>query len=239
MSAGWSRERLLREVVESPRRAFIPIEGTRVIERSGWLQLITPSFPRGGFNDVARAELADDEADSVIDSTIAEYVKLGLEFRWIVGPDSRPTDLAERLDRRGLVRHQVSGMVRVLDGYQEPVADRSIAVESIDLSNESEFSRVTALGWKMDRESLSAYHRQVLSPVGHRHHLFLARLDGEAVGSASFVAGDYSAYLMGGVVLSPFRGRGIYRALVAARVRGAKQLGLSLATCQAGKMSAP
>jgi GNAT superfamily N-acetyltransferase len=44
---------------------------------------------------------------------------------------------------------------------------------------------------------------------------------------------------MGGVVLPALRGRGVYRALVSARLEHARSRGISLATCQAGRMSAP
>jgi GNAT superfamily N-acetyltransferase len=239
VAACWSREQLLREIVESPRRAFLPLAGTKVIERPGWFQLITPSMPHGGFNDVAFSKLSDDEADGVIDATIAEYTRLGLEFRWFVGPDSGPADLAERLARRGLVRHELSGMARQVDMFDAPPADRSIAVEHVDAISEPEFSRVTALGWKMDESSLGAYYRNVLRQPARGHHLFLVRLAGEPAGSASYVANADSAYLMGGVVLPAFRGRGLYRALVAERLRHATSRGISLATCQAGRMSAP
>jgi GNAT superfamily N-acetyltransferase len=229
---------LLRAVVEAPRRAFVPMPGTQVIERAGWLQLITPSFPRGGFNDVAYSRLKDEEADGVIDATIAEYARLDLEFRWIVSPDSTPLDLADRLERRGLIRHEVSGMVRATNAFEAPRIEGDIAVEHIELKSEAAFSHVTARGWKMDEASLATYHRLVLAEP-ERHHLFLARLNGEPAASASYVAGEDSAYLMGGVVLPAFRGRGLYRSLVATRVRHARDRGLSLATCHAGRMSAP
>lgn len=239
MIAGWSREQLLREVVESPRRAFLPLAATKVIERSGWLQLITPSIPRGGFNDVAFSNLREDEADGVIDRTIAEYTRFGLEFRWFVGPDSGPADLADRLERRGLVRHEVSGMARRIDPIDAAPSDDGIAVDHVDAIAEPAFSRVTAMGWKMDEAALAAYHRHVLSRPSCGHHLFLARLAGEASGTASYVANARSAYLMGGVVLPALRGRGVYRALVSARLEHARSRGISLATCQAGRMSAP
>jgi hypothetical protein len=47
----------LREVLEPPRRAFIPLSDTQVIERPGWLQLITPSLRQGGLNEVAHSVL--------------------------------------------------------------------------------------------------------------------------------------------------------------------------------------
>src|SRR6218665_1780074 len=92
----------LREVLETPRRAFLPLPDTQVIERPGWLQLITPSLRQGGLNEVTFSALDEKEADAVIDETLEGYRRLGLRFRGGGGPDSRPADLAERLARRGL-----------------------------------------------------------------------------------------------------------------------------------------
>lgn len=63
----------LREVLEAPRRAFLPLPDTQVIERPGWLQLITPSLRQGGLNEVAYSALDEMEADAVIDETLEVY----------------------------------------------------------------------------------------------------------------------------------------------------------------------
>ncbi|HYO65694.1 MAG TPA: hypothetical protein VEU33_06390, partial [Archangium sp.] len=81
-----TRAERLREVLETARRAFIPLPDTQVIERPGWLQLITPSLRQGGLNEVAYSALDEKEADAVIDETLEQYRRLGLRFRWSVGP---------------------------------------------------------------------------------------------------------------------------------------------------------
>ena len=103
MIAGMSREELLHEALVRSRESFVPFPGLELRRRAGWVQLVTPLFRSGGFNEVALAQLEADEADAVIDATIAEYDALGIRFRWTVGPDSRPADLGARLARRGLV----------------------------------------------------------------------------------------------------------------------------------------
>lgn len=95
-------DELLHEVLVASRRAFVPLPDTRVIERPGWMQLITPSLRTGGMNEVCLATLPPDEADAIIDRTLAEYREQGIRFRWTVGPDSSPADLVQRLRSRGL-----------------------------------------------------------------------------------------------------------------------------------------
>jgi GNAT superfamily N-acetyltransferase len=63
--------------------------------------------------------------------------------------------------------------------------------------------------------------------------MFLARWDGEPAAIASYVTFPRSAYLLGGFVLPRFRGRGLYRALIQARLADACARGIALATSHA------
>ncbi|WNG47692.1 GNAT family N-acetyltransferase [Archangium minus] len=234
----WSER--LREVLEPPRRAFIPLPDTQVIERPGWLQLITPSLRQGGLNEVAYSALDEKEADAVIDETLEVYRRLGLRFRWSVGPDSRPADLAERLERRGLRRSETLGMIRgTAEAPASPEGD--VTVEQVDERTVEEYSRTMVEGWEMDDPApLLAFNRLVLADPNDRHRLFLARYRGSPAGTAGLVAFERSVYLLGGVVLPAFRERGLYRALVTARLRYAAGRGIPFATSHArASTSAP
>jgi GNAT superfamily N-acetyltransferase len=234
-----TRSERLREVLEPPRRAFIPLPDTQVIERPGWFQLITPSLRQGGLNEVALSALDEKEADAVIDETLETYRRLGLRFRWSVGPDSRPVDLAERLARRGLRATKVRGMIR----GTEPIpleAEGNVTVEEVDERAVAEFSRIMAEGWAMDPAPIETFNRLVLAQPDRRHRLFLARYQGTAAGTAGCVVFERSVYLLGGVVLPAFRRRGLYRALVASRIRYAAERGIPFVTSHArASTSAP
>ena len=106
---------LLEEVIVAPRRAFPRLPDLQVIERPGWLQIVTPSIKTGGLNEVIYSLLDERGADAKIDSAIATYRDLGLKFRWNAGPGSGPTDLSERLERRGLAPSWGRGMARSTD----------------------------------------------------------------------------------------------------------------------------
>ncbi|REG37535.1 acetyltransferase (GNAT) family protein [Archangium gephyra] len=233
-----TRAERLREVVETPRRAYLPLPDTQVIERPGWLQLLTPSLRQGGLNEVAYSALDEKEADAVIDETLEQYRRLGLRFRWTVGPDSRPADLAERLERRGMRRNETLGMIR---GTSVPAsAEGDITVEQVDEHTVEEYSRTMGEGWGMDPEPITAFNRLVLSHPGRRHRLFLARYRGVPAGTAGLVTFERSVYLLGGVVLPAFRGRGLYRALVTERLGYAAGRGIPFATIHArASTSAP
>jgi GNAT superfamily N-acetyltransferase len=225
----WTDEELLHELLVVTRRAYLPWSGTQVIERPGWLQLVTPSFSTGGINEVVYAQLDEHEADAVIDATIAQYRELGLRFRWTVTPDCRPHDLAQRLERRGLQRVEVVGMVRTtepLGGSDDP----ELRVELVDAANLSEYIELLVTGWGAIAESAEALGREQLADPVARYAMFLARHRGRPVGAACHIAFERSVYLQGGFVLPEFRQRGVYRAMIAARLQHAAARGRGLAT---------
>ncbi len=231
MAAELSTEELLVEVVEPPRRAFVQLPDLRVIERPGWLQLVTPSFTKGGFNEVAHAVLAADEADAVIARTMAEYADLGIKFRWVVGPDSAPADLGDRLVRAGMLwSSDARGMVRST-ATPIPPADPAITVEAVDDSNVDAYTETMAEGWGVPLGSLARANAMALTSTHQR--LVLARFAGEPAGTAAHVVFPRSMYLLGGVVRPRFRRRGVYHALVARRLADARALGLGLVTARA------
>jgi GNAT superfamily N-acetyltransferase len=226
---------LVDEVMVASRRGFVTLPDTRVIERDGWLQLVTPSTKLASLNQVIYSALANDEADAAIAAAVATYRELGLPFRWTVGPDSSPADLGARLERLGLTAIWVRGMARPIDGA--PVASDARVVE-IDVRTIDDFTAVMAAGWDDDPVLLDAIHRRLLAK--DRMALFVAYDDGVPAAGAAYYACARSAFFLGGVVLSAHRGRGLYRALVETRTAHAQRRGLALATTHASEStSAP
>lgn len=220
---------ILAEILERPRRAFVPLPDLQMIERPGWRQIVTPSVKRGGFNEVSLAQLDERDADAVIDATIAHYRTLGCRFVWRVGPDSAPADLAARLARRGLVHGVGLGMARSTDFAGDPTG-----VEEVDATTVDVYTRVLAEGWgtlpiAAANELAVRADRRAPSDAAPAPHLFLARVAGEPAAAASSMLFARSVYLIGGVTLERFRGRGAYRALIAARLAHARARGIALA----------
>ena len=220
---------LLEEVIVTPRRAFPRLPDLRVIERPGWLQIVTPSIKTGGLNEVIYSSLDEPSADLAIDEAIATYRDLGLRFRWNAGPGSGPADLCERLERRGLAGSWGRGMARSTDdsGHARDVGE----VVEVDATTIDHYTQVMAAGWNADGAQLLAQNRHILAEG--RQSLFVAYCDGLPVAAASYVPFARSAFLIGGVVLPSYRGRGLYRALVHARLAHARARGIELATSHA------
>jgi hypothetical protein len=211
-----SRDEIVNEIIERPRHAFVPLPDLRLIERAGWRQIITPSLKTGGLNEVSFARLEEAELERVVDETIAQYKAHGCQFMWRVGPDSTPA-LKDVLVRRGGVHTRSHGMAR----STEMSVSSEIVVERVDATNVDAFTRAQAEGWGMDPGPLAAVTAVVLEH-GPFQRMYLARIDGEPAATASSAVFERSVYLMGGVTLERFRGRGLYRALVAARMADAK-----------------
>ena len=84
----WTAERKLEAAILAPRsrgRAMLRPD-TRVIERPGWYQLVTPSAPGSQLNEVIMSELEPNDADRVIEEVIAMYLADGHPVKWCVGP---------------------------------------------------------------------------------------------------------------------------------------------------------
>lgn len=233
-------DEIFHEVIVSPRRAFPALPDLQLIERPGWLQIITPSIKTGAFNEVIFSHLdgRDASIDDTIDAAIDGYRSRGLKFRWSAAPGSAPADLGERLVARGLVESTGRAMARPIDPSDQgtiagEASDPAIAIAEVDSISIEAFSGVMAAGWGLERGSLAVVNAAILATSGARHHMFLATWNGEPVATAGYVALPRSAYLVGGVVLPGFRGRGLYRALVAARIAHARADGIELATSHA------
>ena len=100
----------------------------------------------------------------------------------------------------------------------------------------AEFERTSALGWgyppPSDQTIDAAWQR--LEPGS-----FLARCGGVATGTGGFTLVGPVARFWGAAVVPAARGRGVYRGLVASRLRTAAARGATLALVHAGPASSP
>jgi GNAT superfamily N-acetyltransferase len=236
--AGWAPHDVEEELLGPPTRAYVRFPELEVIDRPDWGQLTCNLFPTGGFNEVSRAKLSDADADRVIDQTIAHYSERGLVFRWSVMPGSTPHDLASRLFARGLRSSEVVGMARSTTIDHRPRS--GVTVEEVGLDRLDEFSRVMSEGWGTPLGALGDYNRLALGDPRRAFRLFLGSINGEPAAAGAAMLFPRSIYLLGSVVLERFRGRGLYSALITARLSVARGLGISLATTHArASTSAP
>jgi GNAT superfamily N-acetyltransferase len=232
MFAGFSQEALVHELLHAPRAAIVPLPDTQISERPGMWQVVTPSLKQGGLNEVICSNLDGDDAtiDATLDRAIAIFRQHDLQFRITVCPGATPSDLGQRLQRRGLVPSETLGMVGTTEVPEIDELSGEVTVEEVDLSNVDDFTHVMVEGWQMSPAAADALHRRMLAQPARRSHLFIAKRAGELAGASGYVALERSAQLLGAVTLPDHRGHGVYRALVHARLRHARARGITLAT---------
>ena len=154
---------------------------------------------------------------------------------WEVGSSATPPDLVERLYALGLVDDSdplAVGMVLTEPPLQAPPAD--VEVRRVgSAEDELVAARIAAVAFGTP-EPATAEHDPDSGSV-----TYLAYVDGEPAARATASFTEHGATLFGGATLPAARGRGAYRALVAARWDDAVARGTPLLVTQAGAQSRP
>jgi hypothetical protein len=178
--------------------------------------LVRGCFERGGFVSYRDLDgLTGDALDELIARTVAHFrddTDVD-EFEWKTRGHDAPADLAERLVAAGL---------------------RAEPEETVMIGE------ATALAVPVEIPAEVTLRRLV--PATHPHvEEWVAEVDGAVVatGRLEVVAGSEFAGLWGGATLEPWRGRGIYRALVAARAFSALDRGVRYLQSDCTEMSRP
>ncbi len=202
---------------------------------------LVPARPIPGPNHVCLIRCAPERVDAMVDATRHVIAAHGLECLWILDPDVQPPDLAQRLAARGIVFEEETDVMVLPAG--SPLKPGDSPVEIVDaLRDAPTYEAAEAV------EAVAFGHR---APPGWRQrfedartdadrHGFLALLDGQPAGAGWGTVREHGVMLNGGVVHPRFRGRGVYRALLAARMALARRAGVEgLATQARQNSSAP
>ncbi|MGW2086148.1 GNAT family N-acetyltransferase [Streptomyces sp. NPDC001880] len=218
--------------------------GVRV-ERTGDVVRQVGAF--GDWNGVvwSAPDLDPARADAVIAAQVARYTELGHgEFEWKLYAHDRPADLAHRLLAAGFEAEEpetllvapvegLSTAVELPDGVRLRTVRDADDVELMATAHERAFG---SDGSRL-RQQVSA--RLAEDPDGFVG--VLAMVGDEPVSSARMELhpGTGFAGLWGGGTVDAWRGKGVYRALVAFRARIAAERGYRHLQVDASDMSSP
>ncbi|MFF7446305.1 MULTISPECIES: GNAT family N-acetyltransferase [unclassified Streptomyces] len=198
------------------------------IERVG--KVVRQVSSEQGWNGVVWSDLDDAGADAAIAEQIAYFSGLGREFEWKLYGHDLPVDLGQRLRSAGFTAQPeetlMIGEVNDLTLDAEPpegirvlpVTDRA-GVDLVADVHEAAFGTDSTRLRHQLLAQLTADPETVVAVVA---------LAGETPVSAArmeLVPGTRFAGLWGGGTVEAWRGRGIYRALVALRAREAVERG--------------
>ncbi|MEU5976031.1 GNAT family N-acetyltransferase [Streptomyces sp. NPDC047315] len=220
------------------RRGFVDdTPGTRV-ERVG--DVVRATAP--DWNGVLWSDLDEGTADAAIAAETAHFDALGRDFEWKLYSHDRPADLAGRLLAAGFVPEpEETLMVAEIaelpteaplpDGVRIDDVSDAAGVRLMTQVNELAFGRVHA-----------EMERQLLRQLGSDTTVMAVAVAGEVpVCSArmDLHVGTGFASLWGGGTHPEWRGRGIYRALVAHRAKIAAERGYRYLQVDASDQSRP
>jgi GNAT superfamily N-acetyltransferase len=188
-----------------------------------------------GWNVAQRFRLGEDDLDEVRAEIRARLRSKGrTACTWEVGTHATPSDLVDRLLARGLVDDATPlavGMVltEAPAGVRPDVEVRHAATPEDRLAA----ARIAAIAFGMPEPVA------VREETDDDNVVYIALIDGEPVARATASFSEHGVTLFGGATLPEARGRGAYRALVAARWDEAAQRGTPALVTQASPMSRP
>ena len=218
--------------------------GREVIETPRYRVTLQPDFPIPGPNSVAWIRCTSEEADEVIMEARTHFAPRGLPFMWILDPGTEPPDFPDHLAARGVFPepHAPAADVMVLGveaHVDAPTFEIHDALAGIESFRAADAVNTDAFG-DAPREPGAQERRRLHQLEAGNRRVLLATVDGEPAGSAGMTLFPPSAAIInGGAVRPKFRGRGIYRAMVAARLAIAREAGVAGLVVWGGPMSAP
>ena len=220
-------------------RSYSHLPGAELYDQPDLLWVAT-DIPFPPFNGVVRARLRPETVVSMITSTLQHFTRRHVPMLWLVGPNTRPSDLADHLIRFGLT-HMAddSGMaidlqtlpmnLSVPTGFTSEVVDDLVALRTWcgftdqTLVADALFAWGQTLGFAPERE------------IVH----FLGRLDGRPVATATLVLGGGVAGIYNVMTVPDAQRRGIGALMTVRPLEAARARGYQLGILQSSKMGYP
>ena len=198
--------------------------------------------PLPGMSFVLYSDLDEATADAVIEDQVDYFTRLGQPFNWKVFAHDRPADLVQRLVARGFVKDETDAIM-VLEVANAPESLlTSPAADVRLLTDPAQLADVVAVLEPVWGSDFTWVYERMGGHMAIQGYLsvYVAYADGApaCAGWTYFNPGLFAG-LWGGSTLEGYRGRGLYTAVLAARVMEARRRGVRYLTIDAGTMSRP
>jgi GNAT superfamily N-acetyltransferase len=235
----------LRDAYDAQLRAHVHdrLPESIEIDWDGPLMRMTGFGGRGfvGYRDLGGLE--GEELEELIERQIRFFAERGLGFEWKLHGHDLPADLPKRLRAAGFEPEEAETVViaHVADlRVESPLPGGVVVREVTERSGMSRIAGLEEAVWDDDQSWLDdLWDERVADPEGLR--IFVAEAGDLTVcaGWVRFPSGTEFGTLWGGATLPEWRGRGIYRALVARRAQIAAERGLRYVEVDASDDSRP
>jgi GNAT superfamily N-acetyltransferase len=227
---------------EQVRRHPQPEPPDGIVEDDG--RVVRHIAPTSGWSGVVWSDLDEGSADAAIAAQVERFAKLGGEWEWKHHSHDRPPDLPQRLVAAGFTPEPQEALlvaeIAALD--LGPAAPPGIDV--YEVAGADDAADLVAVHHAVFGEDHSALRGVLLAalerdPVPVVGVVAYAGAIPVAAARVEFNAGTEFASLWGGGTLPEWRGRGVFRALVAQRARMAAARGFRYVQVDAMPMSRP
>jgi hypothetical protein len=233
-----TRENILRQLDRERRELAPPRRSIEILPH-----VTRRSSVDGSHHWIYGSEVDESSADQAIEAEIEHFRRLDKEFEWTLCSHDRPPDLLDRLRARGFEIEPVEAiMVYDLATPAEWVNHDSAKVIRIDREEQlRESRRVAEEVFGKDYSFTFAELADELRARSTHHRGYIAYIDDEpaSIGRLYTQTESWFGGLYGGATRAAFRGRGLYRAVVAARARDAIESGAKYLTVDALPTSRP
>ncbi|MFE7807352.1 GNAT family N-acetyltransferase [Streptomyces sp. NPDC057430] len=233
----------LRALFDRQRRLGAHPDGPGArVERDG--RVVRQTGPAHAWNGVLWSGLQERDADEAIAEQIRHFAARGLPFEWKVYGHDGPADLVARLLAAGFTAEDPETLM-VAEAATLPTAvDLPEGVELVPVTDAPGVKLVTEVHDRAFGGDSSHIGRQLLDQLAATPDsvaAVLAMAGDEPVSAArlELYPGTDFAGLWGGGTVEPWRGKGLYRALVAFRTRIALERGHRFVQVDAAESSRP
>lgn len=189
-----------------------------------------------GWNVAQRLRLSGDDVAATVEEVRGLVAGRGRRgCQWEVSSSATPADLGERLGSFGIVPDREPFAVGMVLTEPPPPGPAGVLVRLAETPDDRlVHRRIAWTAFEMPGDP----SEPVPEPSAHSAS-YLAEIDGEPVAAGSATFTEWGVVMNGGSTLPDARGRGAYRALVAARWADAVARGTPALVTQAGAMSRP
>ncbi|MEW5796224.1 MAG: GNAT family N-acetyltransferase [Candidatus Zixiibacteriota bacterium] len=174
-------------------------------------------------NKAMNARLSGEDAGAAISQVCAYFDSKKKPFSWIVGPNTTPADLGRLLLACGFEKQLGADGMYLPDLTLRIDGNSEVTIRELPPGDHEAAVEIMAVGFGMPTDVSRFFHEMIaLSFPKVRSRAYLAYLDGVSKPVACAYIAYYPdrpiALLCGGATLPGYRGRGIYRAMLAYRL---------------------
>lgn len=231
----------LLDLFDRELRIEVTIPG---VKKDVYPGLVRFTRPVSGMNYVLYSRLPLQELDKAIEAQVAHFSLIPQPFTWHVYEHDQPRVLGTRLLAHGFERDAEADVILIKDLTHTPInRGEGSGIEVRRISSANELRDVASIEQACSGGDFRWLIPRLLLQMGVPGYqsVYLAIVNDIPVGTAWVIFPPESQFasLNGGATLPDFRGRGVYSAILSARLDEAAQRGRQFAVVGAGEMSRP